>query len=185
MNKPNFVLLNGFAGAGKSTLGKKYISEHSLALLVEGDEIIVNIGDWIKRETEARQIIFELIKGMVAAHLSRGYDVVLPYLVVDSAHIDAFEQIAAQHEAQFFNFLLFNERDEAINRLMQRGTWGEAGLDPLSEKDLPDIEALYDKMETQLERQRNIVKIDQQGRNVNDTYDAILQHISSSRTSTH
>ena len=179
---PNFIILNGFAGSGKSSLGKKYIEEHPLGLLIEGDQIIVNMGDWLEHEAEARQNVFELTKSMASTILSRGYDVVVPYLVVDNSHISAFEQIATEHSARFFNFLLFNDQEEAVARLMERGTWGEAGLDPLSEKDLPEINELYSQMEAALEHQPGIIKIDQSGKTIDDSYAEILEHISRSST---
>lgn len=182
MDRPNFIILNGFAGSGKTTVGKRYISEHPLALLIEGDELIINMGQWLNHEAEARSLIFELTKSLAKTHLTQRHDVVLPYLVVDSSHIDSFRQIAEEQGANFFNFLLFNQKEEAIGRLLERGTWGEAGLDPLSKKDLPEITQLYDNMEAALEKQQNVIKINQTGRSPDNTYELILQSILGSST---
>lgn len=176
MQKPKLILLNGFAGAGKSTIGKRYITDHPLALVIEGDELIVNLGNWLEREGEARELVYEMIKNLIVIHLSKGHDVVLPYLVTDSRHIKEFESMAADTNATFYNFLLFNEKEVAIKRLLERGTWGEAGTDPLSEKDMPEIERLYDVMEQQLEHQGAVIIIDQTGLSIDGTYAQIMRH---------
>lgn len=177
MSKPKLIILNGFAGSGKSTVARKYIAEHPLALLVEGDELIVNLGQWMQHEAEARDAIFGLTKVLIQTHLASGRDVVLPYLVTKHSHIHAFEEIAKQCSADYFNFLLFNEKDVAIARLMERGTWGEAGLDPLTEQDMPTVVNLYDRMEAQLEHQHNVVIIHQLGRDLEQTYTEIVKHL--------
>ena len=50
------ILLNGFAGAGKTTIAKRYIDQHPLSVVIEGDELIVNIGNWVAQEDEARTV---------------------------------------------------------------------------------------------------------------------------------
>lgn len=180
MRKQRLILLNGFAGSGKTTIGKEYINEHPLTLLIEGDELIVNIGQWLSYELEARGHVFELTKVMTKTHLAAGRDVVLPYLVVDASHVVAFEQIAKSHDADFYEFLLFNGKDTAIKRLMKRGTWGEAGQDPLAEKDKPVIEALYDTMESQLEHRKDAVRIVMDGKTVEAVYDELKGYLKDS-----
>jgi len=84
MNSPKIILINGFAGSGKTTIARMYTDNHPLAMLIEGDELIVNIGGWLDNEPQARDLVFELSKKMLDTALSFGYDVVLPYLVVDA-----------------------------------------------------------------------------------------------------
>jgi len=181
MSAPRFIVLNGFAGAGKSTIAKHYSAEHPLTFVIEGDELIVNLGQWLSNESRARVLVYEMIKSLARAHLSEGYDVVLPYLVTDAAHIAEFEQIAAKQNAQFFNFFLSNQKDVAIARLLERGTWGEAGTDPLSEKDLPEIHRLYDQMEAQLESQKDVVVLQQDGQKAEDTYATVISTLAASK----
>ncbi len=52
-NRPKRILLGGFARCGKSTIAERYISEHPLALYIEGDEIITKIGQWRAHIAEA------------------------------------------------------------------------------------------------------------------------------------
>ena len=180
MQTRNLILLNGFAGSGKSTIARRYIDEHPLSLLIEGDELIVNMGQWLEHEPQARDLVYAHLQHIAATHLTAGYDVVLPYLVTDASHVKAFEQIAATHHANFFNFLLFNEKEQAIARLLERGTWGEAGLDPLSDKDMPEISRLYDAMEQQLESQKGIIIVNQAKFSVDESYEYIEQCLATS-----
>jgi predicted kinase len=177
--QPKLILLNGFAGSGKSTIARQYITDHPLALAVEGDELIVNMGQWLANEDEARALTYELIQTMVHTHLSAGHDVVLPYLVVDHTHVAAFQAIAKKCSADFYSFLLHNEKKTAIAKLLERGSWGEAGTDPLSEKDMPVIHQIYDQMEAQLEHQKDSIVIPQQGSSIDQTYETLLKHLES------
>lgn len=177
MRKPKFILLNGFAGSGKTTIAQRYITEHPLALVVESDELIVNLGQWLKNESEARVLVFEMIKSLVSMHLSKGHDVILPYLVTDARHSTEFELIATQHGASFYNVLLDNQKEVAIQRLLARGTWGEAGTDPLADKDVPEIDRLYNLMEQQLNYQDAVIIIDQTDMSVDDTYGQVIKNV--------
>ena len=169
------ILLNGFAGSGKTTIAKKYIGVNPFTLVIEGDEIITNIGGWVRREKEARLLIFELTKSMLGTHLQSGNSVVLPYLVTNPSHIDVFKEIAEKNNASFHEITLLNDREVAIKRLLDRGTWGEEGLDPLSEKDIPEIEKLYDNMSSALEKRPNSKTIEITEGDIEETYRRVLE----------
>jgi predicted kinase len=179
MTKSKLLLLNGFAGAGKTTIAKKYISEHPMAMVIEGDELIVNIGDWFAHDDEARELVFALIKAMLRVYLASGHDVVLPYLVTDVEEVQEFELLASELGAEFYEVVLHNDRHEAIARLLKRGTWGEVGQPPLTNQDLPIIEGLMTKMEEELEKRPNIIKIDIKEGDPNDTYSRLMGHLAS------
>ncbi len=178
MNKPKVILLNGFAGSGKTTIGRMYVDNHPLAMVIEGDELIVNIGDWIDHEDDARDLIFALTKSMLATTLQGGHDTVLPYLVTNASHVAEFEQIAREHNADFYEFYLATHKDHAVQRLLNRGTWGEAGLPPLAKEDLPQINELYDRMERTLEKRPNQIHIQIKEGSPIETYQEALKHIS-------
>ena len=177
MAKPKLILLNGFAGAGKTTIAKRYISEHAMAMVIEGDELIVNIGKWIDHEDEARDLIFALIKAMIGTYLPSGNDVVLPYLVTNAHEAHELELIAEQHNAKFYEFVLYSDRADAIGRLLNRGTWGEAGLPPITEIELPRIEELMTKMESELEKRPNIKQIELKENDPEDTYNQLINYL--------
>ncbi|QQG50921.1 MAG: AAA family ATPase [Candidatus Saccharibacteria bacterium] len=159
MPKPKLILLNGFAGAGKTTVAKMYIADHPLAMVIEGDELIVNMGSWQANEDEARRLLFLLTKAMARTYLVEGRDVLLPYLVTSAGDVDEFEKIAKDIGAEFYEFILHNDRPTAIARLLERGTWGEAGQPPISDDELPVIEDLAARMERELEKRPGAIRI--------------------------
>ena len=146
------VLLGGAAGVGKTTITQRYLDENPLTLGIEGDVIIAMMGQWLGHEDTARELLFELTKSMVATHLKAGRDVILPYLVTNVSHVEAFEKIANGIGARFIEVALTVDRDEAIRRIFERGTWGEPGAPPLTKNDLPIVEHLYDTLVAELEK---------------------------------
>jgi len=177
------ILLNGPAGIGKSTIAKMYLEQHPLSLSIGGDEIIGMMGQWLAFEEKARQLTFELTKSMIRTHLRNGHDVLLPYLLTHASHAQEFEELARSLDAQFIEVILFASRQDATQRLIRRGTWGEANTPPITEHDLPVIEQLYDTMAAQLEERPYTVRIDCTDGEVNDTYAQFLKAIDSSEVS--
>lgn len=174
------ILLNGFAAAGKTTIAKKYINDHPMALVIEGDELVVNIGQWTKNEPQARAQVFEFTKLLLTAHLARGYDVILPYLVTNTSHVEEFEKITQDNGAEFYEVLLHNSHDDAVGRLLQRGSWGEVGLPPVTQSDLPQIEKDLAHMENLLQERPNAKIIHTAGNSINETYAEFLKYIKDS-----
>ncbi|HVM73684.1 MAG TPA: AAA family ATPase [Candidatus Paceibacterota bacterium] len=174
MPRPKLIILNGFAGVGKTTLAKRYIDEHPLALDIEGDRLIVMLGQWLAHEDEARKIIFELTKSLAGTHLGLGRDVVITYLLTDATHAEAFEQLAQEHSADYKEVFLAADRDEAIARLLKRGTWGEEGLDPLTEEDLPSINKLWDTMATETAKRPSSITVPVKEGDIDHTYQLFI-----------
>lgn len=177
MTNTKLILLHGFAGVGKTTIAERYVNEHPLAMNLEGDRIIVMIGQWIKHEAKARELIFKLSQSMIATCLEAGHDVIAPMLPTNPEHVRAFEQIAKDVGSDFFEVILATDRDEAIKRLMKRGTWGEEGTDPLTANDRPVIEKLYDDMDKTLSERPNAVRIPSVEDEHDDTYNQFLRAI--------
>jgi len=170
-------MLSGFAASGKTTIGQRYLKDHPLALLIEGDELIVNLGQWLKYEDEARLITFELMKSLARTQLALNHDVLWPFLLTNAAHIAEIESIAKDTGAQTYEFLLDIPKPAAIARLLKRGRWGEAGLDALTDKDLPVIEELYDTMVGELSQRPQSTIINVENKSVEQTYQEIMAHL--------
>ena len=178
MNAKNrLIILNGFSGSGKSTIAQKYIEEHPLAMNVEGDEIMAMIGGWKSHYAAARKCIFPITKALISTHLNNGYDVVVPYLLVDSSQTAEFELLAEKLGVKYFEIMLANNKGEAIGRLMERGRWGEEGLPKLTKKDIPHIEDLYDRMVKATAERPNTINIYVKHNDIEDTYSRVLEVI--------
>jgi predicted kinase len=177
MAKPKLIVLNGFAAAGKTTIARKYIAEHSMAMALEADAMVDNIGDWINHEDEVRRLTFEMTKAMLRVYLPSGHDVILPYLITDANEAEAFASIAHECDADYYEIILHNERADAVARLLKRGKWGEATSPPLTEDDLPVIEELITRMETALEKRPGQIRIELKGDDPEATYKKLLSVI--------
>lgn len=156
---PKLILLEGFAGSGKTTIAERYASEHPLTMHLEEDKLIVMFGQWLAHEDEARKLVFSLAKTMIATCLESGRDTIVPYLPTHPDRVKAFEDIAQNSGAGFFEVILEVERKDAIRRLMQRGSWGEEGTEPITDADLPIIENLHDTMSGVLEQRHAATRI--------------------------
>jgi predicted kinase len=177
MIRPKVILLNGFAGSGKTTIAKMFTDNHSLAMRIEADELIVTIGDWLSHEDEARTIVDALIKKMLETATLLGHDVIIPYLVSNSVTADAFKQIAEDTGSDFFEFYLKTDRHTALRRLLARGTWGEAGSPPITSNDIPLINNIYDQMETTLRSRLAYTMIKVEEGNPTATYEQMMHTI--------
>lgn len=176
-SKPRLIILNGFASGGKSTIAGKFVEDNPMAMNIEGDEIIAMIGGWKKHYDDARKCVFPHTKAMIRTHLGLGYDVIVPYLIVDAKQVDEFEQIAKELGASFFEVYLATEKETAIDRLMSRGRWGEEGLPDITEEDLPEIEELYDKMEKATKQRTNSQVVEVKIGDIDHTYEEFLKII--------
>ncbi len=172
--RPKLIMLGGFAASGKSTIAERYISDHPLALCVEGDEIITKLGQWRSHIKEAVESKFSLTACMATTHLRVGYDVILPFLLGNESHAEMYENLATEAGADFFEFYIYDKKDEAIKRLLARGSWGETGLPPITQEDLPRIERLYEEMIEAVAKRPNMITIESTEGDIEGTYKALI-----------
>jgi predicted kinase len=172
---PKLILLNGPVGIGKSTIAQRYVNDHPLSLALNGDDIIVMLGQWLTHEDLARERVFELTKSMMATHLEAGYSVIAPYLVTNPAHAAAFEQVAVKHKARFYEVVLMaSSKEEAIARAFERGTWGEKGTDPLADADRHILDDIYNRMLAALAQRPHTVEIRVKKGDPDNTYTQLM-----------
>jgi predicted kinase len=174
MKKQKLILLNGFAASGKTTIAEKYISENPLSMSIEGDSVMDMIGCWRQNEIEARKIKLDQIESMIKTHLKSGYDVILPYLITDSSHVDIFRDIAEKFDVEFYDIFLYTDKKTSVKRLLKRGVWGEKGSKKLTEDDRPRIESLYNLMITELDKRNDVLKIQVKEDDIGGTWNQVV-----------
>ena len=178
MSSPKLIHLNGTPGAGKTTMARRYIAEHPLALMVSTDDIISCIGKWLDNEPEAWELAFSLAKNMIQTHLASGHDVIVPHLLMYAEDAQAMEQIAKNCDATYYEFVLITDKEECVRRMYARGTWGEPGSPTLTKEDRPIIEDLFDKVQKTLPARPLMVEITSATGDVVGTYQQIMDVIS-------
>ncbi|HET6746898.1 MAG TPA: AAA family ATPase [Candidatus Saccharimonadales bacterium] len=178
---PKLIHLNGPAGIGKDTIAKRYTDTHPLALCIRTDEIITTIGDWssTKNYDPARHLAFDIALSMIATHLKNGHDVIVPHLLTDLDEAEALEKVAQDMNAPFIEILLSTDKNDALDRVFERGTRGEPGAPPLTPDDRDEFEELYDNVYLAADTRVNLFRITSAKGDIDGTYQKVVDAINS------
>lgn len=117
---PRLIVLNGPPGVGKSTLAQRYVDDHPLALALDLDGLRRLLGRWQDDPNRAGLLARAMSLTLAREHLARGYDVVLPQYLGNPAFLQQAEAVAAETGAEFFEFVLTDNRDEIVRRFNER-----------------------------------------------------------------
>lgn len=113
------ILINGTPGIGKSTLGRRYVDEHPLALLLDVDELRTRLGAW-EAHAESKRLARELALAAARTHLAAGHDVVIPQLVARVAFLERLAELTTGAEATFHEVLVTDTLEASRRRFLAR-----------------------------------------------------------------
>ena len=116
------IHLNGPPGIGKSTLARRYASEHPGVLNCDIDVLRTLIGGWRTDFRGAGALIRPAALAMIEAYLASGHDVVLPQMLADPSELARFEACADNVGAQFVERILMDSPAASVARFHSRGS---------------------------------------------------------------
>jgi len=114
------IVLNGPLGSGKSTLARAYAEKHPMTLALDIDEVWFMISDWRNNWEQSAPLAKEMGVSMARIHLSAGYDVVIPQVILDDELRSRFKTLANETNAQLFEILIDLSKEEALQRYRKR-----------------------------------------------------------------
>lgn len=178
--KPKLIMLNGSLGIGKSTLASRFADEHPNTLNLDIDEIRRYISHWREETEQSATSSKQMALAMAKVHLGLGHDVVVPQIVRSLELFEAFEQVAKDTNADYYEILLFTEKDEAIRRFkeLSYAQGYETGFRPGGLIDRGGCEeklaTMYDEMIETSDKRPNTAKIEVGLGSIEGTYAEIL-----------
>jgi predicted kinase len=134
---PRLIMLNGPPATGKSTLARRYVEEHPLALTLDIDRIRDLIGGWRQQPAAAGPLARTAALAMARVHLLAGHDVIVPQLLARPRFLEEAEGLAGSLGVAFHEIVLMDSRENAMRRLVERD-----GSAPSS----AEINDLYDRL---------------------------------------
>lgn len=168
------IHLNGGPGAGKTTLGQRFIDEHPLALMLEIDDLRTRLGRWSTHD-ETRSLARDLAIALVRCHLSSGHDVVVPQFLGRPDFIERLEATAEECGAAFIEVLVDVDETTAVDRFVRRRRELRSVSELHPEADIPDdaVEASIvdaQRLLADIARSRSTVTVVDGSGSVDETY---------------
>jgi predicted kinase len=113
-------VLNGMPAVGKTTLARRYAEEHPMTLVLDLDTIRGLLGRWRDEWSRAGLLARAISLAMAGEHLRAGLDVAVPQYLGRPAFLEQAEDVARAAGAEFFEFVLSDNRDQLLRRFNER-----------------------------------------------------------------
>ncbi len=180
---PRLILINGPPASGKSTLARRYIAEHRLALGLDVNVVRSLLCGWLDCPAEAGVAARALAIEMARTHLRAGFDVVVPQLLARPRLAERLEALAHETESRFVEVALELDVERMLDRFTQRTDAG----DRIEHRDaaelvnrgegLQDLVDIREQMMAMLVARPIVRWVKSREGDVNETYRRFLAHV--------
>jgi predicted kinase len=131
------LVINGAPAVGKTTLARRYAAEHPLALVIDVDLLRTQLGGWQEHD-ESKAIARELAAALARAHLTAGFDVLVPQYVGRPDFIARLRGLADHVGTAFVEVVLTDDPGHIAERFRARRAALATDSAPHPEYDVDD-----------------------------------------------
>lgn len=180
---PKLIILNGPLGIGKSTLAKRYVDNHALAVTIDIDELRKTIKNWRENPEESGRQSKTRALEIAKSHLLQGYDVVIPQIYRHAEYLEELEKLATECNANLYEILLYTPKEDAIRRFVERGKrkGNSLGYNPEGligrQGGISYLSQMYDEMMTLISQRPATKKVDSIEGDEQTTYSSLLKAV--------
>ena len=167
-----FVIINGPCGVGKTSVSKLVHQEWSMSLLLPIDELRRLYSGFRQAREESMMLTNEMGRAMARVSLNHGHSVILEGLKTRQDLLDPWVQLAREHQADVYEYMLWAPKDLVLRRADERGYRPGGLLTP--EK----VERFWDELDALRTTRPGMIELDAEHHTPKELADSILRSLS-------
>lgn len=171
---PRLIVLNGPPGCGKTTIAHRYAAGHPLTLALDVDTVRGLLGCWQQHPYDAGLAARAIALAAARTHLQAGHDVVVPQFLARPRFLEQLEALADETGAGFYEIVLMDSRQNAVNRFVGRSTTTADPAHRMVPGGRVELEEMYDRLLALIDSRPGAVVVQAVHGQVDATYRAVL-----------